>query len=180
MSKFNYDNIEFFLDEINEGVLDVKGGIIYKNDKPVGTVQGNGYLFIWHKNRRSYAHRILFAYYFGIDELKKYESVNHIDGNKLNNAKDNLEGMSLAENTRHQWETGLVNTTGSFNGQSKLSELDVAMIKVLLDAGFSQYKIASRFGVSRSAVLQIKLGNSWNHITDQSEPSPPASGSSVS
>lgn len=42
------------------------------------------------------------------------------------------------------------------------SEMEkVISIKNLLNQGVSQYKIASQFGVSRSAILKIKLKQTW-------------------
>lgn len=39
--------------------------------------------------------------------IGKTETVNHIDGNKLNNNLENLEVVSLAKNIKHGFETGL-------------------------------------------------------------------------
>ena len=44
-------------------------------------------------------------------------SVNHKDGNKLNNHADNLEWISLANNTRHQNEIGLANAVTRYPNQ---------------------------------------------------------------
>lgn len=42
----------------------------------------------------------------GIEKKSGY-SVNHIDGNKLNNSIDNIEYITLAENTIHAFNNGL-------------------------------------------------------------------------
>lgn len=34
-------------------------------------------------------------------------TINHIDGNKTNNRIENLEWLSLSDNVKHQWRTGL-------------------------------------------------------------------------
>src|SRR5690554_4475665 len=99
--------IEEYLKRIESGYYQVIDGRIHRKGKPRGSVMPNGYLYHKLSIGGDYAHRILFAYYNRIDELYKHESINHIDGNKLNNSPENLEGVSLRENTKHQWETNL-------------------------------------------------------------------------
>jgi len=50
------------------------------------------------------------------------------------------------------------------NGMSRLDDDKVSEIKQLLKSGVSQYKIAAKYGVSRSTILKIKLNKTWNHV----------------
>lgn len=69
-------------------------------------------------------HRLVAATY--CDNPDNEQIVNHIDGNKRNNHKSNLEWISLSENTQHALELGLRSFTprkggkrdwrGRFNG----------------------------------------------------------------
>ena len=50
-------------------------------------------------------HRLLATHF--IDNPLNKRTVNHIDGNKLNNALSNLEWATVAENSQHAYDTGL-------------------------------------------------------------------------
>jgi predicted DNA-binding protein YlxM (UPF0122 family) len=152
-----------FLEGIKNNTYILKEDRLYKKGKKTGTLRANGYIAVSIKSRPVYLHQVLFAYYFGIDELNKYESINHKDGNKHNNYPDNLEGMSLAENSKHQHETGLV-PVGSEWAHSILNEDKVRQIKKLLKNKVQQDRIADYYGVSRSAILAIVLNTSWKHV----------------
>jgi len=82
-------------------------------------------------------------------------SVNHIDGNKLNNIPSNLEWVTLGVNTKKQWETGLVNLRGENHPLSKLSNEEAAIIK---ESEGSLSFLAKRHNVSISLIHKIKQG----------------------
>jgi hypothetical protein len=65
----------------------------------------SGYLRVKLNNKNVQIHSIIAELFLG----KRPENlvVNHIDGNKLNNHPENLEYVTLAENTRHSVRTGL-------------------------------------------------------------------------
>ena len=82
------------------------------------TLDSTGYLVtsLWYKNKgtKISVHRLVaMAWVKGDHSL----SVNHKDGDKLNNHADNLEWISLADNTKHQNEIGLVNTATRYPNQ---------------------------------------------------------------
>lgn len=163
MIEHNVKSIKYYLEGIESGTYEVIDGRITKGGKKLGYVGRNGYLVHATPKYRAYAHRILFAYYYGIGELLKYESINHVDGNKLNNARNNLEGMSLSENSRHQARTGL-NAVGSDYSFAILNEIEVVQIKKLLKIGYSQSVLARHYNVHRSTISNISLGNNWKQV----------------
>jgi len=71
---------------------------------------------LWYKNKGKTwcVHRLVaMAWVEGDYSL----SVNHKDGIKTNNSADNLEWISLADNTKHQHATGLANTSTQYPNQ---------------------------------------------------------------
>lgn len=59
------------------------------------------------KRKQKYLHRLLAEYF--IPNPKNLPQVNHKDGNKLNCSLDNLEWVSVQENTIHAYKHGLIN-----------------------------------------------------------------------
>ena len=63
----------------------------------------NGYKVVRLKNKNVYVHRLVAELFLGKSDL----TIDHIDGNKLNNAVYNLEYVTHEENLKRAWKTGL-------------------------------------------------------------------------
>lgn len=89
-------------------------GRIYKNknNKEVNYhISKYGYVIVnLTKNKKTkteYLHRLVAKTF--IDNIQKEKTVNHKDGNKLNNHTDNLEWLSIGDNIRHAFSNGITN-----------------------------------------------------------------------
>lgn len=129
-------------------------------------VNKQGYLYcnLYH-NRHRYSmksHRLVAETFIPNPENKP--CVNHKDGNKLNNHVNNLEWLTVKENTQHSYDNGLQEgIKGSANGSSKLTE-DQAREIYALKGTASQREIAQRYGVNRTQVSLIHNHKTWKHI----------------
>lgn len=91
-------------------------------------------------------------------------TVNHIDGNRINNHISNLEWLERGENTRVRKNV----PTGIKNKQAKLTEQQVITICELLSTtNLTLKEIADKFNISISTVHDIKQKNTWINITNK-------------
>jgi hypothetical protein len=119
----------------------------------------NSYWRIWNVHR-------LVAENF-IQNPHKKKEVNHKNGIKSDNRVQNLEWCTRSENAQHAHREWLqVAAKWEDCSYSKLTEMDVIHIKkILKQKALPQHKIGKMFWVSRSAILWIKSGKNWKHIT---------------
>lgn len=102
LRKFSYDP--------ETGIL--SGAIIAKQKshrfgKPIGALT-NGYLTTWLGGRNVFVHRIVWAMFYGSWPVG---TIDHIDGDRLNNRIANLRDVSHAVNMRNQAQRS-TNTSG--------------------------------------------------------------------
>jgi hypothetical protein len=81
----------------------------------------------------------------------------------LGNHQDNVDDMRAKNRDAYG------HNKGEMNGQAKLTEDNVIIIKRLLASDqYTQDQIGAMFGVTRGAVKQIKRGITWRHLNGRS------------
>lgn len=96
-----------------------------------------------------------------------YPQINHKDGDKQNNAIDNLEWCSASENACHAHKTGLAFTyRGSEHINAKLTDEQIKEIREQYAKGaISQGEIAIAYNVSQTTVGRIVRGERYVNET---------------
>lgn len=89
--------------------------------------------------------------------------VNHIDGNRLNNAASNLEWCSASSNVKHAYGTQLKTNVGEINPFSKLTEQDVRDIRASSGTA-RQIRDRLKLNVGIDAVKSVRSGKNWKHV----------------
>lgn len=100
-----------------------------------------------------------------IDNPENKATVNHIDGNKLNNIVTNLEWATMSEQQQHAFRTGLRQDVGEKNSLSKLKESDVKTIRLLFDEKKKTIQeLAAEFKTAKSNIQYIVNRQTWKYI----------------
>lgn len=136
-----------FFDEENYVVFD-DGRVFKRLDPPVST---DGYKFVRIGSKVYPLQRVIALAFIPNPENKP--EVNHIDGDKTNNAVSNLEWVTKSENIMHALKTGL------FKNKKPHKRLDCINLKILrIRADLTQAEAAEVAGVSQSVVSDWENG----------------------
>jgi len=119
------------------------------------------------KVRNHYVHRLLMLTFCPVPNSDDLD-VNHVDGNKSNNALSNLEWQTAQGNTRHArtvlqaWEKNQVR--GEAVSSAKLTEADVCEIRRLRSEGIKPKALSKQFGIRPDHVWRIVRRKTWAHV----------------
>lgn len=116
------------------------------------------------KRKLKMLHRIVVESFLG--PIKEGYEVNHIDGDKDNNALSNLEAVTPKENNLHARLNGLWRPKfGEDISHAKLNDCQVLQIrKLYLGGGETCRGLAKKFGVNKSTIHKLLNNRSWKHL----------------
>lgn len=146
---------------VNGCVRNKKSGRILKH-----SMSNTGYFTVYVDGKNRLLHRLIAETF--IPNPCNLPVVNHKDGNKLNNAVENLEWCTHKENNRHAVETGLNPYKVLYGEKSrnhKLTQDEVDYIRrvyVKYDKFFGGRALAKRFNVTESCISQIIQRKNWS------------------
>ncbi len=114
----------------------------------------------------SFVHRYVAITF--IPNPKNDPVVNHKNGIKYDNCVDNLEWVTLKENSQHAVKTGLViRKFGENNSYSKLKENEVLEIIKRFQSNELVQDLAKEFKVNINTIYCILQGKTWKHLNNQ-------------
>lgn len=160
------EGYEGYYSASDEGfIVNDRTGRVLKPDNCRDAKYKNPYLRVTlsrgNVQKRFALHRLIAMTFIPNPENK--EEVNHLDGDRWNNTKDNLEWATQEENLKHQQETGLV-LKGAEHGNARYTEDQVFRTRELTEKGYSRKECAEAAGVTMSFVKDIRYGRAWKHI----------------
>lgn len=164
MTELKYPNVKvgaYFLEE--DGAI----YSVYKKDYMNPTKDKDGYLKINLRKQDggliSVRIATLVAYtYLGPPQKELQDpTINHKNGNIIDNHYSNLEWIERSKNSSIRFNTG----KGSKNSQAKLKEEEVEKIcSLLATTSMTCHEIAQKFQVSDSAIYNIYSKKNWKNI----------------
>lgn len=122
----------------------------------------SGYLYVrlfrGKKRHWRHVHRLVLDTFIGL--RRAGQQARHLDGNKDNNVITNLQWGTPKENYSDRMQHGST-IEGARNSQALLTEKQVLEIRKTEEPS---HIVAKKFGVSSSAVRDIRNGRSWKHL----------------
>jgi NUMOD4 motif./HNH endonuclease. len=122
------------------------------------------------KTKTFYIHRLVLRTFIGKNLLKKKKTVNHKDGNKLNNHYTNLEWATYKEQMGHAISHNLHNSIlGENNHTAIYSNKLIKNIKEMMNNGFTNKEIKKKLDLKKcksttNLLYNLRHNNKWKSI----------------
>jgi len=165
MEKYKYDLLKEIVDSGRWSINIDTGEIITLQGK-ARHLNNSGYLTISTRIRgKDYFFLVHQAICVAAGLNPTDTTIDHINGIKTDNRISNLEMVSLSENVKRAYKTGLTCKSGERSGNHKLSEKQVNEIYELAHGKkLFQREIAEIYNIEQTTVSAIKRGALWKHI----------------
>lgn len=131
-----------------------------------GWIDQKGYGYFGYRYRMRRAHRISWLLTHGewpgdLMVLHRCDNPSCVNPAHLflGTAQDNTDDMIIKGRKRVGYRP-----KGSEHGNSKLTEIDIPVIRKMLNDGYTMDAVAAHFNVARSTIGRVKSGACWKHI----------------
>lgn len=143
-------------------IVNVRNGNIIK---PMSDIYGYRYVCLSQsgKKKRISVHRLVMIAFEGFIEGKPV--VNHIDGDKANNAYSNLEWTTYAENAQHTIDAGL--RTKFKNEYRMYSDELIHEVCKMIQENHRTCDIVKELGVPSHLVCNVRKGFQYKEVSSQ-------------
>ena len=137
-------------------LIDIEGNVINskKGNQIKHSLNENGYLYVslwrWNRSTSITVHRLVAETYIPNPERKPV--VNHIDANRANPHRDNLEWVTQSENVQHAYRLGTMSQKRTLSPE----QLQQCLNRFLSGENMTKLACESKHGLSR---LSINLRN---------------------
>lgn len=163
---------DYKIDE-NGNIWSFKSGKTRYNKLLKPLIDPNGYarttLYNIKGQFKFLVHRLVYMMY-GEFPLDTNLTINHEDGNKMNNNISNLKQMTSADNTSHSFDTGLTNHPSETHYNAILSNIQVEEIRNNYMGKWGEQKIlAEKYNVSQGTISDIVNGRTRKRNIDGSK-----------
>lgn len=151
-----------------------KDGRIYsitKKDYLLPRIDKDGYLYVFlqktnggrdNKICKRIATLVILSFIGPPPSFMKDPTINHIDGNKINNYYTNLEWVERSINSSIRQHKG----EGETNHQAILTEKNVKEIcELLINTTLTYQEIGDKYSVSKSTISSLAQQKTWKNIT---------------
>lgn len=120
-------------------------------------------LMIEGKRKEKLIHRLVAEAFLLNTDNKPH--INHKDGNKMNNHRENLEWATPSENGKHAYKIGLLTISyGEKNGRAKLT--DNIVKSIFNNKKHTIKEMATLYNVSVGTIYKIKNKKTWKKIIE--------------